>query len=385
MIQNYFDIFIGLMQSEKVVLFVFAFLFLLRFVYLFLFPGRILFRKKTKTEDETQSQLSLILTIRNEEKNLKLNLPGVLSLKNNNFEMVVVDDFSQDNSYLILGLLKGRYRKLSISTLNQETRFSTKLAQNIAIKATKNQWILSFPVSISNVNEKWLDGFSKESTKNKNVVVAYSNIAASKGFYNYLYRIENYFLYTKSTAYILNGFPFVYSDENVAFRKEKYFDIGGYGQKITEPFANLELLINQFITKKTTSILLNIESSIRKTEPIRRQDYFEILKKSIRIEKHLPVSIRLVLVIDQWSKLLLLPFALLVFIFIPKLWVMIVGLLSIKFIANLFIIKTSQKHLKEPKIFIPSLVYDLLMPYYKLFFRLHFNRRSTKNKWKSKV
>lgn len=385
MIQNYFEISNALTLSEKVLVFVFAALFLLRFIYLFLFTGRILFLNKTKVEGETKSPLSLMLTIRNEAEKLKQNLPEVLSMENDNFEMVVVDDYSQDSSYLILGLLKDRYRKLTISTLNQETRFSTKLAQNIAIRATNHQWILSFPVSISSVNPQWLTTISNETTENINVILAYSNIAASKGFYNYLYRIENYSLYTKSAAYILNGIPFIYTDENVAFRKNKYLNVGGYGQKITEPYANLELLLNSFITNKTTSVLFNNESAIRKTETIRRQDYFEMLKKSIRIEKHLSVSKRLVLVSDESSKLLLIPVAALVIIFIPEFWVIITVLLSIRFIANLFIIKTSQKHLKEPKIFIPSLVYDLLMPYFKLFFRLNFNRRSNKNRWKSKV
>ncbi len=385
MIQNYLNIFNGLSLNEKVLLYVFAFLFVLRFVYLFLFTGRVLFRRKSKVEQKKTNPLSLILTVRNEEEQLKQNIPKILSLEDVDFEMVIVDDFSQDNSYLVLGLLKDRYKRLTISMLNQETRFSTKLAINLAIKATKNNWVLGFPVSLSDVKADWLDEISGEMAENKNVIVAYSNVTTSKGFYNTLFRIEKYFQYTKSTAYILNGIPFVYTDENVAFRKEKYFELKGYRQKINEPYANLELLINTFIRKNTTSVLFNKESSIQKSEQIKKETYSDLVKKSIRIEKHLPFSKRLILGINELSSLVFIPLALFVIVLFPDLLIVVSGLLFIKIIAHLFIIKTLQNRLNERKIFIPSLVYEIIAPYLKLFFRWHFNRRSKKNRWKNKV
>ncbi len=385
MIQTFQDIFNGLALFELVLLAVFGVLFLLRLLYLFLFTGRIHFQEKITSDDAEKKSLSLMLTVRNEEENLKKNLPKILSLDSVDFELVVVDDFSQDNSYLVLGLLKERYKRLTISMLNQETRFSLKLAQNIAIKATNNEWVLTIPVSLSAAAAGWLDDISRATDSERNVVIGYSTIVSSKGFFNCLFRIENYFLHLKSTGYILNRIPFVYSDENVAFQKEKYFEIGGYGQKITEPYANLELLINSFIRKTTTTVLFNKESSIRKTEKINRADYFDLLKKSIRIEKHLSNSKRFVLFLDELGRLLFLPIAVFAIVLLPEFWIVFASLLGFKFLAHLFIIKITQNRLNERKIFIPSLVYELIMPYFKLFYRWHFNRRSKKNRWRNKV
>ncbi len=381
MIQNYLDIFIDLSLNEKALLFVFIFLFVLRFTYLFLFTGRVLFRKKSKIEEKHSNPLSLILTVRNEEEQLRKNIPKILSLENVDFELIIVDDFSQDNSYQILGLLKERYKRLTISTLNQETRFSTKLANNIAIKATKNNWVLGFPVTLSDVNSEWLKQISGETTDHINVIVAYSNVAASKSLYNYLYRIESFLQHTKSTAYILNRIAFIYSHENLAFRKEKYLEIRGYGKKINEPFANLELLINTFIRENTTTVLFNRESTIHKSEAVNRETYSDLLKKNIRIEKHLPFSKQVILAIDSLSSLLFMPLVLLVLVLLSDYWIVIGGMLLLKTTAHLFIIKTLQNRLNERKIFIPSLVYEIVAPYFKLFFRWQFNRRSRKNRW----
>ena len=384
MIQNYQDIFSDLALFELLLLSVFGMLFLVRLLYLFLFTGRVLFIKKAKIIDTTGKPISLILTVRNEEDNLKNNLPKILSLDNVDFEMVVVDDFSQDNSYLVLGLLKERYKRLRISILNQETKFSVKLAQNIAIKATNNQWVLNIPVSISEMADEWLDSIIQVADNHKDVIIGYSTVTLSKGFFNRLTRIENYFSHLKSTGYILNNIPFIYSEENIAFKKEKYFEIGGYGQKVTEHYANLELIINSFIKKKNTTVLFNKESTIRKTEIVKRADYFELLRKSIRIESHLSLTKRVILFLDELTKLLFLPAAAFVIILLPELWIVFASLLGFIFISYLFIIKITQNRLNECKIFIPSLVYSLVIPYYKVFYRLYFKQRSM-NRWKNRV
>jgi glycosyltransferase involved in cell wall biosynthesis len=385
MIKNYQDIFYQLPVAELVLLAVFGVLFLLRLLYLFLFTGRILFRKKRKNDNADRHPFSLLVIVRNEEDKLKNNLPKILSVNNIDFEMVVVDDFSQDNSYLVLGLLRDRYKRLTISTLNQETRFSVKLAQNIGIKATQNEWVVNIPVSTTQPTPEWLAGISETITENKNVIVGYSTIIAEKGYYNRLFRIENFHSFLKSTGYILNGIPLVFSDENVAFKKEKYFEIGGYRQKMNEPYANLELLFNLFIRKKTTTVLFSKTNAIKKAEQIKRSDFFELLKKSIRIKKHLSVQKKLFLLLDEMGKLLFLPLAIFVIILFPDLWILVSALIGFKLLAHLVIIKITQNRLNEHKIFISSLVYELIMPYYKLFFRWHFNRQSKKNRWRSKV
>ncbi len=361
----------------------FTLLFIIRITYLFLFTGRILFQKKVKPSSATP--LSLIYTVRNEETRLKNNLAPVLSINEADFEVIVVDDYSQDNSFQVLGMLKGRSDRLKVSTLHQETRFSTKMAQNLALKAAKYDWVLTVPISYENATPEWISGISNALNESDTVLLSYCSAQNSSGFVNRIYRIENFLAFTKSVGYILNNVPFVYSEENVAFQKKNYFDIGGHGHKISEPYANLELLINFFIRKKTTSILFRSETAIKKTEDLIWNDYLDILKKSLRIEKHLTASKKAVLVFDESTKLVFLPFTILTIVLLVDLWPIFAGLLFIMFTARLFIIKIALNRLNESKIFIPSLLYDLVVPYFKLFYRWYFNNSRQKQKWKVKV
>ena len=383
MIQTLYNSLANLHAFYLVLALIFTVLFIIRMLYLFLFTGRILFQKKLK--QVTPAPLSLIYTVRNEETRLKNNLVPVLSINDADFEVIVVDDFSQDNSFQVLGMLRGRSDRLKVSTLHQETRFSTKMAQNLALKAAGYEWILTVPISYENATSEWISGISNALDNNKTVVISYCSAHNKGGFINRIYRIESYLSFTKSVGYILNNYPFVYSEENVAFQKKKYFEIGGHGLKITEPYANLELLINFFIRKKTTTILFQSDTAIKKTEDLIWNDYLDILKKSLRIEKHLSARKKAALAFDEFTKLLFPPAIAAVLILLFDLWPIIAALLLIMFIARLFIIKITQNRLKERKIFISSLIYDLIIPYIKLFYRWYFNNRRQKQKWKVKV
>lgn len=377
-----------LTPGEWVLIGTFLFLFLVRIFYLLFFTGRLVFKKqKTVISNEKPMQpVSVLLTVRNEEENLNRILPQLLTINTLQYEVIAVDDYSLDNTYSVLGSFRQKYSHFKISSLNEETRFSAKLAQNIALKAAQNEWVLLLPVDAQEVSREWIGSFAvNTTTHNRKVMVGYAGITATPGWYNLLCRIENFEQQIKSAGFIANGVPFVYFEENVAFRKKEYFDIGGYGQKTKEPYANLELIINQFITKKNTVLLFNPNACLKRTIPTERDDYFNLLQRSYRIERYLPSWKRFAIGFETLTQLLYLPFLVVALVVLFDLWPLIAGLAVLKIIAQIIMIKIVQNHLNERKIFIPSLVYGVFIPYFKQFYRWYFSRTSRNNKWKIKV
>ena len=384
--QDFFHIsFLGINTFELILLLTFSVLFLLRILYLFLVTGQIVYKRKQTCAQKADEPISLLLTYRNEEGNLLKYLPEILKIDNADFEVIAVDDFSQDNSLSVLGVMKSENGKLRVSSLNQETRFSEKLAQNIALKAAKNNWVMVIPVSLKSFESQWLEYIAGSLENGKDVIISYSNILPTGRFYNYLFRIELFWQQVKSAGYTFCGFPFTYTEENIAFRKEKYFEAGGYGSKIKEPFANLEIIINKFIQKKKVNVCFNKETSVKKNELVKRCDYYNLLKKSFRIERYLPKNKRTILIVDELTQLLFLPSIIFAIVFVSELWPLISIVVVVKISMHLFIIKRVLNHLNERKIFISSLIYELLMPYYKVFYRGHFNRQSRKQRWRSNI
>ena len=339
---------------------------------------------KQDTRGKTRTPVSIIMTERNEEENLSENLPGLLAFNNENYEVIVVDDFSQDNSLSVLGKLREANSNLKVSALNQETRFSIKLSQNIGLKSMKNDWALVVPPSVNQYKNEWVVNICSTIPPGAETIINYCNVTRNKKLFNKLFRIETFLLYLKSMAYSMAGFPFVFFENNVVFRKQKYFELGGYGKKIKEPYANLELLINQFLSKKKCRFVLNDDTAIRFTEKVSRHDFLDLIRKSFCIEQHLSFSKRLVLFLSSFVKLIILPLLVVVILLFTGVWPIVLVAVCILLILHLFIIKTMQNRLNERKIFITSLMYDLVVPYFKIVFRWHFNRKRHKQNGRTK-
>ncbi len=92
----------------------------------------------------SKQPVSIIICARNEAENLANFLPSVLEQDYPDFEVIVVNDCSEDNSYDILGKFMMKYPNLRISTVNKDPKFThnKKFAQFIGIKAAKNELLL---------------------------------------------------------------------------------------------------------------------------------------------------------------------------------------------------------------------------------------------------
>ncbi len=377
----------GMSVTDWIVPGIFLFVFLCRFYYLLFFSARVVFssRKEVIVNQKARQPITVFLTVRNEEDNLRKLLPQLLGINDDCYEVVVVDDYSLDNTFTVLGSFK-HYPNFHFSSLNEETRFSVKLAQNIALKAAQHEWVLTLPIETTAVGKDWINGFSvNTTTDNRNVMMGYSGIQHKPGYFNLLYRTENFLQQLRSVGYVANGIPFVYFEDNVAFRKEEYFKLGGYGQKTKEAYANLELIINQFITKKKTVLLFNENTRITKEVETNRDDFYNLLNRSFRIEKYLPAWKRTLLGFDTLTNLLYTPLLIVLFVFYFDLWPLFVALAGIKIMLHFILLKITLNRLRERKIFLSSLVYGWLMPYFKTFYKWYFNQSARRSKWRIKV
>ncbi|MBN1822633.1 MAG: glycosyltransferase [Prolixibacteraceae bacterium] len=364
---NYIELFGQFSFSELMLILFFAVILLIRFYFDLIFYGRVVFSRDRRIKNIKPS-FSVLMTIRNEEKNLKENLPGLLNGEYLDFEVIVVDDFSQDQSYTILGLLKNENNKLKISSLNQDVRFSSKQALNIGLKAASKEWIIQTKPSVGNYPEKWISSFADKIFKKPDLIVGYSNIENQKGIFNLLYRIELFLQQFQSFAYIKNRCGFVVEEDNIAFKRQNYFDMGGFAREMNDEYLNLERLLNKMVKRRKVLLNLSREGVIRKKRFINPKKYRELIRKSIHIKKKLKFYKRLILGIDSFSKFIFLPLLIIVLFAFPVLFNLIAILVLSKVILHMFINYFMLNSLNEGKIFISSLIYELIIPFYRLVF-----------------
>jgi len=344
-------------------------------IYLIRFLGDLLmyryfFVKKGPGSNENPS-FSVLMAIRNEEHNLKNNLPALLSSEYHRYEVIVVDDFSQDHSFMVLGLTREKYTHLRMSGLNQEVRYSTKQALNVGLKAAGNDWVILSDPSVATYPAGWLFSFAGKAADSHNLIVGYTGITPGKGLLHRIYRNELFFQQFQSFAFLAFGMGFVAEETNLAFLKKKYFETKGFAGAMNDPYQNMERVINKFISAEKTTLNLSPEGVIRKNKKTTRKAYRELILKSIHIKRRLPFLKRLLLLLDVLTRILIVPLTILTLICFREILLVMALVVLIKAVLHSYIILSIQKRLNEEKIFLSSLVYELIVPYCRIFFLRH--------------
>ena len=358
----------------------FIFIWLFRFMYDILFYGRLAFRKVAPA-GSSSLPITVFIVERNEEKRLKKNLPDWLQMGYPHYEVLVVDDFSEDNSTAALALLKNDFPRLRFTTLSQETRYSDKLARNLALKAASHEMVVMIHPAMIPPDYHWLPGVSAAVANGKDVVIGYCNLLPGKDFIHKLYRAESFFQQIESMACSITRMPYVTNEENVTFRKSAYFDIGGLAGKIREEYLNLEMVINEIVRPKNVAVLPVGNLTLRKDLEVDRGMLRDLFCKSFRLRQYLKRGTRFFLGFSNLTNNLMLPLFLLMIILYPGLIWVVTGLVVIKSVIYSLIIKRLLKRLHEPKLFVTSLLYAIVAPYYRSVAQWRFNQLRKNRKW----
>lgn len=350
----------------------------LELFFLLFFFLRLVFLKKT-SESGPAEPISICLSVRNEEERIESILANLLELDYPDYEVVVVDNFSEDHTLLKVAQLAKRYPRLKYTSISQESNFSEKIAINLALKAASHDRILFLSPDSQSVDSAFLKKVD-DNAGDSNLLMCYINFAPQKSWRNKLCRIERMTAFFHSAAFSKAGIPVFYEDRNVLFHKSIYFDQSGFRGKMNDHFANLELVFNDRFKKKT-QVSIDPETFVYEQVRIQRGDFSDLLKKRIRLNQSLGFWRRLVYFLGDLSKYLFFGTLAWMLITEPKNWLFVVVPAMLVLMTQFFILKSVVAHLKEDKILLSSFVYVCLRPILNLMQAVKNYIHDKKNKW----
>ena len=186
-------------------------------------------------ESSTKTQFSVITPFRNESKNLNQLLCSIseLNYPNSNFEMIFINDESEDDSENIIIShfnQKGQELKTSYRILQniRQSGSPKKDAISLAIKQAKFDWIVTTDADCI-LPKFWLDTFDAFIQQNQvNCVVA---PVSYDGLNSFLDRFQNLDMLSLQGATI-GGFginkPFLSNGANLAYSKIAFEEVDGF-------------------------------------------------------------------------------------------------------------------------------------------------------------
>lgn len=190
--------------------------------------------KQVEKEAEKKGQepfVSVLVTLRNEEDNIEGLLSALLQQTYSNYEVVLVDDRSEDRTWHILQQYGGRENVILVQVKEVPSGFSSrKWAIHQGVLKAKGEWIFTTD-SDCIPPSTWVESLAYFAYRSKgDVIIGYSPLEANRGFFHAWVQFEN-----NLTAYLYYGllglgFPFMGVGRNLGFRRDWYHVIQPYSK-----------------------------------------------------------------------------------------------------------------------------------------------------------
>ncbi|HCT30127.1 MAG TPA: hypothetical protein DIW31_05220 [Bacteroidales bacterium] len=336
-------------------------------LYYYLVPYlKVAIYKKSISNKSLESiPISVIICARDEEENLEKFLPQILEQDYLNFEVIVVNDCSSDNSQYVLDRLVAKYPKLRVTTIKEDEKFShsKKLALTVGIKGAKNEWLVLTDADCKPEGKDWLASISTNFSGNTEVILGYGGFFSEKGFLNKLIRFDGLFIAMQYLGFALAGKPYMGVGRNLAYKKDTFFNNKGFASHSHIYSGDDDLFINEVAKKSNTKVELQSNSFTRTLAENTYKKWENQKRRHISTSNRYRFSTKIILVGEVLSRVLFFgaAIALIVLQYYP--WV-IAGTILFRLIIQLSIIKGVMNRLSEKKLLLLSPLYD----FYSLFF-----------------
>lgn len=214
---------------------------------------------------DSDFKVSVVICARNESKNLQENLPLIFQQKGVDFEVVVVNDCSFDDSEEVLRNFKAQYPKLKVVTKEEHPLYKTgkKFALTLGIKAASNEVLVFTDADCRPYSEEWLATIcTAYKHPEAEIVLGYSPYERKKGLLNWLIRYETVQTALNYFSFALYGMPYMGVGRNLSYKKSLFFKSKGFASHMHIPSGDDDLFVNQNANPSNTFIEVRQESHV---------------------------------------------------------------------------------------------------------------------------
>lgn len=362
---------------------VFGFSLLTQLIFYFFIYSRVSFSNKKKPAVNDQPPVSVIICAKNEEENLRNFLPKILEQDYPVFEVIVVNDCSHDNTENLLDDLKSRYRHLKSTLIKEDPKFDhgKKLALTIGIKAASYDYLLLTDADCEPVSKKWLALMQRNFSREKSIVLGYGGYFRENGFLNNLIRYETMFIGMQYLGFAKFGFPYMGVGRNLAYKKDVFFKNKGFANHLHLLSGDDDLFIQQVAAKNNTTVEYSVEAHTRSIPKKTLHSWFRQKQRHLTTGIHYKGSIKFLIALEILTRYTLIGSFL--YLLIHQFYLdYLIPLFTLRYLLFFVFIKLTMKQLSEKQLFLPSLLYDILLPFINFAAIITNFAHSSKNKWK---
>lgn len=362
-------------------LFVLSFLVQL-FYYLYVYLAPIV-RKKHDQQSPIEP-VSVIICARNEAENLLKFLPAVLEQDYPDYEVIVVNDCSEDDSDIVLGQFMQKYPRLHVSSLaqNPDPKFThyKKFALFIGIKAAKNELLLFTDADCEPVSNNWISTIVSNFSKETDIVLGYGGYTERDSLLNKYIRYDTMMIALQYLGLALRERPYMGVGRNLAYRRSLFFKNRGFSTHMNIMSGDDDLFVHDNATKTNVAVELRSESFTQSIPLSTFKEWINQKRRHFTTAPKYDNGLKTILFIEPFTRVL---FYATFIILLSQLfyWRYVLGIFATRLIVQIILFNSARKLFNEKHILLSCFIFDLFSPFINFFIYI-FKGRKKQVKWK---
>ena len=234
----------------------------LQLYYILFIFRKLAFYQKELHENESEIPISIIIAARNESQALGENLQTILEQDYKNFEVIVVNNNSMDDSAHVLDQFKTKFKNLKTVTLDnhKHIRQGKKLPLTLGIKAAKNEHLVFTDADCKPVSNQWLKKITLGFHNDREIILGYGPYTKTNQWLNTIIRFDTAWIGINYFSFALNKTPYMGVGRNLAYTKSAYHAVSGFKSHYALASGDDDLFIQEASQKSSLGIQIDPES-----------------------------------------------------------------------------------------------------------------------------
>ncbi|UUF14774.1 MULTISPECIES: glycosyltransferase [Flavobacterium] len=353
-----------------------AIVFIQLFYYLGIF-GKFAF---AKPQDITPKNIpvSVIVCAKNEEENVKKFIPLLAEQNYPDFEIVLIDDASSDETLEVFEEFEQKYPNIRLVKVENNEAFwgNKKYALTLGIKAAKKDYLLFTDADCYPTSKDWITSMTSQFDTEKTIVLGYGGYEKiENSLLNKIIRFETILTAVQYFSWAKAGLPYMGVGRNLAYKKEEFFNVNGFIDHIQVRSGDDDLFINQAANKLNTAISYTPESFTYSKPKESFKDWFTQKRRHVSTAEHYKFFDKFQLGLFYFSQLFFFLSVIILLAFQFQ-WIAVVAILATRYTVVWTVIGFSAGKLKENdiKIWFPVLEIVLIVTQINIFITNIFSK-----------
>lgn len=328
--------------------------------------------KKPKSHNSSQKNLtvSVIICARNEEQNLREHIPHFINQEYENFELVLINDASNDATLEVMNEFKEKYP--SIITIvdvvpNEQFWRNKKYALTLGIKKAKHEHLIFSDADCKPVSKHWISEMVSKFSQEKTIVIGYGAYEKiENSWLNKLIRFETLFTAIQYFSYAKIGLPYMGVGRNLAYTKTLFFQSNGFSNHMHTRSGDDDLFVNKNATSQNINLCYFKESfTLSKAKKTFKEWIHQKRRHTTTAKYYKPIH-KFLLGLFYTSQLLFWLVSIILFATTYQ-WKIVLSILLFRIVYLYLIVNSSAKKLNEYDLTVWAPFLEIFLIFLQLF------------------